>query len=317
MQKKRTVLVTGGTGMIGPHLIRALLLRGDEVHLVTRDFEKLQAFGWEGKVTPHELDFCDPLAVRKLYQEVSPDEIYHLAASIMQWGVTEGLSVLTRVNILGTATLMEALDVIPSAHFVYPGSFAEIGGRAEPIREDHCPDPQEFYSISKLTGTLEGRQLARNKGFNIIIGRIFSAYGPGMPKGKLVEQVVSRALMNDDIILTHPEVSRDFIFVTDIVGFLMELAEKAKEYRGEIFNIASGNKTTLDELVQMTTSLTHSTSKVVWQPERRTDYERFPWQANMTKTHNALSYRPKVSLEEGILKTVAWIDEHPHIVPAS
>lgn len=304
--RPRNVLVTGGTGFIGQHLVRALLLRGDTVHVIARTPERIRPFVEDGKVFVHPIDLWDGEAVRKLYTLIAPEEIYHLASSVLQWGSTEGLETLTRVNVLGTAVLMEALEVIPKARFVYASSYVEVGGKNEPVREDHCPDPQEFYAISKLAGTLEGRHLARNKGYNIIIGRFFTVYGPGTPKGRLIEQIVTRALKNEEITLTHKEISRDFVYVSDAVACIMELGRRAEELRGEIFNIASGAKTTLQELMGLVRELTQTSSKVAWHPEKRTAYEALPWQADMTKTYRVLTWRPEVRLREGLTKTIDW-----------
>lgn len=306
MSSQRT-LVTGATGSIGQHLVPLLLLRGDDVHVVTRSPEKVEGMEWGNKVTVHQIDLWNAKQVRALYLKVKPDEIYHLAASVMQWGKTDGNEVLMKANILSTITLMEALEVIPDARFVYPGSFAELGGKPEPIREDHEADPQEFYSITKLAGTLQAKQLARNKNYNIIVGRIFTAYGPGIPKERLIGQVLSRALANEDIVLVHPEITRDFVYVTDIARMFMELALRAEEYRGEIFNVASGEKVSLLELFDLIKEATGTQSKIIWQPERRTTYDTLPWQADMTKVRRMLDWRPEVSLRDGLKETTDWI----------
>ena len=302
--EKKCVIVTGGTGSIGQHLVPLLLGRGDEVHIVTRSPEKVVALGWSGHVVPHKVDFWDAQMVRGLYDSVRPKEIYHLAASLTNWGKSEGLETLTRVNVLGTATLMECLETIPDARFVYPGSFVEVGGKNEPIREDHIPEPQEFYGISKLAGTLEARALSVNKGYNIVAGRIFTAYGPGIPKERLVGAVLQKMGRNEPVAYSSPEVSRDFIYVTDIARCLMELGERAAELRGEVFNIGSGTKTTLRELDTLAREITGSESEAIWQPEKMGAFDKLPWQADMTKTFSVLRWRPEVTLREGLLSTL-------------
>ncbi len=304
---KQRILVTGATGSIGQHLVSLLLSRGDDVHVVTRSRGKIEAMPWGDAVTIHQIDLWDMEQVKKLYQEVSPNEIYHLAASVMQWGRNDSNEVLARANILSTVTLMDALEIVPSARFVYPGTFAELGGKPEPIREDHEPDPQEFYSISKLAGTLHAKQLARNKNYNIVVGRIFTAYGPGIPKERLVGQLLLRAQKNEEITLVHPEITRDFVYVTDIARAFMELGERAEEYRGEVFNVASGEKVSLLELFELIKEITNTKSNVIWQPERRTTYDALPWQADMTKTFSLLRWRPTVGLRSGLENTIESI----------
>lgn len=300
----RHVLVTGATGFVGAHLVHALVVRGDDVHVIVRSADKLSALSWKDSVTAHVIDIWDREAVRSLYTTVKPEEIYHLASSVMQWGNTAGIEELVKVNVLSTAIMMEALELIPETRFVYTSSYLEVGGKNEPVREDHIPEPQDYYGITKLTGTLGGIQFAKNKGYAIIIGRFFTIYGPKTPKGRLVEQLTTRSLAGEEITLTHPEISRDFVYVTDAVSCLLELAEVADRYKGEIFNIGSGRKTTFEELTKIVFTITKSKSKINWHPEKRTDYEKFPWQADMTKTFNKLVWRPTTSLEMGLLKTI-------------
>lgn len=290
---------------MGSHLVESLIRDGYAVHAVGRDGSKRENIAPGAQF--HSLSIQDMDAVRALYASTGPDEVYHLAMSPLQMGKTEGPQKLIETNVLGTASVMDALSEIPEARLVYTGSFTETGGKDRAVREDDIPEPPELYSVTKLSGTLYGQALARAHKRNILIGRIFTPYGPRVQKGRLVDTVLRACLSGESLALSSPQVSRDFIYVTDIVAALREFALKADTLRGEVFNIGTGKQTTLEQLVALSKDITHSSSTVSWSPETQVSYDAFPWRADMRKTFGTFSWRPNVSLEEGLRETVAWM----------
>ena len=135
--------------------------------------------------------------------------------------------------------------------------------------------------------------------------RIFTPYGPHMQHGRIIEQIVRCALANEDIPLTQPTVTRDFLYVGDIVDLFIEGMEKAKQYPAEIFNAGSGQSTNLQTIVDEVFAQTGSKSTVRWNAFPAVLYDTAACSADMGKTHAAFSWRPGHSLAEGIAATVA------------
>jgi nucleoside-diphosphate-sugar epimerase len=174
------------------------------------------------------------------------------------------------------------------------------------MKETDLCEPKEVYGLTKLAATLSGKMIADTKKKPIVTFRFFTPYGPYVQKGKLVEQVIENARAGKDINLTRPTVSRDFIYIDDLVALLLNAAENIEKVKGEILNAGSGQKNTLKEFVDLVIELTGSKSKVVLEPEKASIYDSDFWQADMTATFESFSWRPKVSLRDGLEKTVEY-----------
>ncbi|KND50753.1 MAG: UDP-glucose 4-epimerase [Parcubacteria bacterium C7867-001] len=295
-------LVTGGRGFVGGNLIAALHARDVEVEELVR----VGSVPSTGKVRSHEIDITDAEAVTRLFEELRPTHVFHLAASNIRSGVTAAPEEVVRTNVLGTHAVVEAAAKI-GAQCVTVGTFLEYGAQPNALTEDLRCEPPEIYSVSKLAGTLLASASGR-RGASTVALRLFTPYGPGIQEKRLVREVLTKARAGLSLELTSPTVTRDFIYIDDVVALLIEAAERAGEYKGEIFNVGSGEKTSLETLANAALEITGSTSEVVWGGFGSVSYDSDRWQADMTKTFGAFSWRPKVSLKEGLERTLAWLD---------
>ncbi len=299
------IFVTGASGFVGSHLARALALRHEKVHLLVRkssDLFRLRDI--LKKVTLHYGDLTDSDSLKKIISKVKPRGVFHLAVSNMIGGLGAEHAAMVATNVQGTIQLMDIASAIGLDFFVTAGSFLEYGHKDHPIAEDECYAPGELYGITKLAGTLYARALARAKDMPIITLRLFTPYGPWNDSGRLTPTLISSALKNAPIALTRPTISRDFIFVNDIVALFLEAAGKAAKYRGEIFNCGSGVRTPLGEVVSYILKATGSKSEVRWGEFRAVSYDSDTWQADMTKTFSHFSWRPMYPLREGLDCTI-------------
>lgn len=304
----RTILVTGAAGFIGSHLVRTLIASHHKVSIVVRPASDLSRIK---DVLPNVRRFVGDLADRKameiIVKEANPIGVFHCAVSNMQRGVAAPDEEVIRNNMLGIVNLLTALGQTDYRFFVNTGSFLEysVGSRTQK-ESDRC-EPMELYSITKLAATLYGQMVAWRDKKPIVTLRLFSPYGTAMQKGRLLETVISHALSNEDIPMTEPHITRDLIFVEDIVDLYLEAMERAREMRGEVFNMGTGTSTTLQELVRLVIRLTGSTGKAKWNALPRVSYDSDTWQADMEKTFSRFAWRPKHTLQSGIQETIAWI----------
>jgi len=303
------IFVTGGTGFIGSHLVRRLQRKGCEVHLLVRAGSDCSRVAHLENVVLHKGDLVDAQRLKEIVQDIMPVGVFHLATSTIQSGVSAGPEELLRINVQGFVNLTQALADVPYKYLINTGSFLEVGNKNRPLKEDDLCEPKEMYSISKLAATLYGQMLAVTKQKPVATVRIFTPYGPHVQKGRLIYEVVRRATAGESINLTAPHVTRDFIFVEDIVDLLLEVASRAEEVRGEIFNAGTGVSTTLGQLVALVLAETDSQSEVVWNPSKLVSYDNGLWQADMQKTLTTFSWSPKTTLKEGIAETAAWLGE--------
>lgn len=303
-----TILVTGGAGFIGARLVRRLVEQGQPVALLIRpntDLPRIRDL--LPRVRLAAADLTDRNALEGIVRKMEPVGVFHLATANMQSGVAGPDEELVRTNVMGTVNLLAALQHTNYHFFVNTGSFLEYGLPERPAREaDRC-EPIELQSVTKLAAALHCQAVARRDKKPIVTLRVFSPYGPGMQRGRLLEAMISRALRNEDIPMTEPRISRDFIFVDDIVDLYLEAMERAGELRGEMFNAGTGVKTTLAELAELVLRMTGSRSKLQWHALPRVSYDSPHWEADMAKTFAQFTWRPKHSLETGLRETITWV----------
>jgi nucleoside-diphosphate-sugar epimerase len=225
--------------------------------------------------------------------------------------VAEHRAVL-ETNVLGIANLLTAVAPLDYDFLVNVGSFLEYGKQPVPLCETQVPAPASMYAISKLAGTLYAQSIGREEHRPVVTLRLMTPYGPGIQKGRLIYEVLRAALRNEPIKLTAPHVVRDFIFAEDVVSLCLAAAASARVLCGEIFNAGTGRSTSLEEVVDMACRLADSRSSAKWGGFPSVAYDSDCWRADMTKTHATFSWRPQVTLEEGLRKTIEWM-KHEHV----
>ena len=295
------VLVTGAGGFIGTNLVGHLSANGHEVYGIVHQKQEQRQPG----ASYIECDISNLKAVRQAFQEVRPEWVFNLAASNIQSGVSADIDILLGTNVLGTQNLLVAAREMGVHAFIHTGSFLEYGAKSEPCKEDMRCDPPEPYSISKLAGTL----LVQTSAVPAVVFRLFTPYGPGMQKGRVVRELIERAQHGTNFNLTAPSVARDYIYINDVVMLLVEAATRIEKHQGEIYNMGSGRMVTLEELSRLVVSILESRSIPEWGSASPVAYDSDIWRADMTKTFAAFDWRPSVTLEEGIRHTATWLED--------
>ena len=304
----KKVVVSGAAGFVGSNLVRRLLENGLEVHILVKPQSDL----WRlDDLTPylhqHHTDLSKQSSLKQLMEKIVPDGIFHLAASLCTDDWESGDDLIEN-NFKATVNLMNAALDLKYKFFVNTGSFVEYKLKKGAVRESDPCEPQEIYGITKLAGTLYGQAMARIHKKPIITFRLFTPYGPYIQKGRLIYEIANRALANQDIELTKPTVARDFIFIDDIVDLYLEGASRAQTNGGEVFNLGSGSKFSIEQVADQVLALTNSHSKIVWNSFPTASYDSPDWQADMEKTFASFEWRPRHSFPAGLKKTIEWLN---------
>lgn len=307
MKAQNTILVTGAAGFIGSNLVRRLVAVGHQVCILVKPSTNLVRIQEVlPKITCYHVDLLDFGGLKRELEGIRPQGVFHLAASNIQSGVTAEDSEVVKTNILGTRNLLQSLSQIDYDFFINLGSFLEYGPKSGPIKESELCAPTELYSITKLAATLYGQTVARRDNKPVITFRLFTPYGPAIQSGRLIYEVITRALWNEEISLTQPKIARDFIFVEDLLDLLLEAKDKAKDCKGEIFNAGSGQATTLEFVVNEVLKITGSKSKIKWGAFKNVAYDNEFWQADLSKTCANFAWRPAHTLSSGLAETIDW-----------
>jgi nucleoside-diphosphate-sugar epimerase len=300
-----TALVTGATGFVGSHLVRRLVRDGVVVHALCRtssNFWRLEDV--LPRIRTHVIDLTDGPGLSTLLRALKPEHVFHLASATVVAGAEAGRSDLVSANLLGTINLIDACDAFDLRGFVCTGDSFEYTPSSESLSESGPCEPESLHGITKVAATLYARAKARADGRPIVTLRLFSTYGPGDNPRRLVPRAIAGALSGTPISLSRPEIARDWIFVDDVVSLYLEAAARASELRGRAFNAGTGRKVDLKEIVDMILHITSSQAEVRWGVFPAPKHDDYPWIADMGQTFGAFHWRPQVSLQEGLKRTI-------------
>lgn len=308
---RRRVLVTGGAGFLGSHLIDRLLERGDEVlcadNLFTGDKRNLDHLHGHARFEFIRHDVAFPL-----YVEV--DEIYNLAcpASPIHYQhdpvQTTKTSVLGAINMLGLAKRLRCK--------IFQASTSEVYGdpAVHPQREDYWGNvnPIGFRSCYD-----EGKRCAetlffdyrRQHNLSIKVARIFNTYGPRMhpADGRVVSNFIIQALKGEPITMYGDGAqTRSFCYYQDLIEGFIRLMDTPDELTGPV-NLGNPNEFTIRELAEQVIDLTGSKSVIETRPLPQDDpMQRQP---NIDLARKELGWEPKVQLREGLTQTIRYFDD--------
>jgi UDP-N-acetylglucosamine/UDP-N-acetyl-alpha-D-glucosaminouronate 4-epimerase len=300
-------LVTGGAGFIGSHLSEELLRRGERVRiadsLITgnrRNLALLKAAEFlEGDLA--ELPFA-----RKAVE--GADFVLHQAAIPSVPRSVKDPITSNRANVDSSLNVLVAARDAGVKRVVYAGSSSAYGNTATlPKREDMPPDPLSPYALQKLVGERYMQLFTSLYGLETVTIRYFNVFGPRQDPSSPYSGVISlfaKALLENrpPNIYGDGEQTRDFTYVANVVdGVLKACAANAS---GQVINVATGSRISLNGLFAAMRELTGATVNPSYGPPRDGDVRDS--QADITRARQLLGYQPTVSLEDGLRKTLEW-----------
>lgn len=305
------ILVTGGLGFIGRHLVNTLLSLGKKVVILDNLSTGLNRTVLPG-ATLARADVRDPGQVIEAVK--GAELIFHVAANANGTISIEDPRFDFETNAVGTFNVLEAALSAGVKRFVYVSS-ASVYGRPQrfPIDEEHPTRPFVPYGASKLMGELCCLSFFESQDLPAVIARPFCVYGPGEnPKFALVE--VSRYLrwhLNRrpiQIVGDMDRKTRDFVHVSDVIQGLLLIADKADA--GEVFNIGSGEEVSMRELADIISSITGR--KAIVNEISNVTEDTYRLVANISKI-KSLGYVPRISLVDGVKQLALELGENPEM----
>ncbi len=297
-----TVLVTGGLGFIGSHLVRRLIAEGCEVH-VFGNSETHNVSDILGKIKIHMVDLRRFNDVKREVKGINPLKIFHLAAHV-NVSRTLNSKMMIKNNFGGTVNLLKAAESVDYDCFINTGTCEEYGTNSVPFTEDQAPNPVSPYSVSKVKTTIFCQSYQKCTGRPVITLRPFLTYGPFQRNNFLTPYVITSALFKNKIRTTRGEQAREFNFVSDIIdGYI--LAAASEEAVGEIINIGNGKEYKIRDVISKILEIVGSKVEVDNSlPYRKGEVMHF--YCSNEKAKRLLGWQPKVSLDAGLKKTIEW-----------
>ena len=304
------ILVTGGCGFIGSHLVDELIKQGHRV-VVVDNLSTGKKENLNHKARFYQIDIQDP-EISQIFQKEKPEVVFHFAAQIDVRKSVEDPMSDAKINILGSLNLIQDfIQVSGHKKFIFASSGGAIYGDTNviPTPEGHLENPESPYGITKLTVEKYLWFYKKAYGLDYLSLRLANVYGPCQnSKGEagVVAIFADKMLSGSQPIINGSGCqTRDFVYVKDVVESALLAMKKEKS---GIYNIGTAKETSINEIFRKIKELTGSNCQEIHGPEKPGEQKRSC--LDYSKAKKELNWQPKYNLEEGLKETVKWFKEH-------
>jgi nucleoside-diphosphate-sugar epimerase len=314
----KAVLVTGCAGFIGSNFTRQFREQFPETEVVGLDnFATGRREALDKKITFYEGSILDRELLEKIFAKHPIEYIFHFAALPRVSFSVEQPTKTTEANILGTVNLMEVAKNHGIKRFIFSSSSAVYGGaKFLPTSEaENPPDPKSPYALQKFAIEPFSKIFTELYGMDTVCLRYFNVFGPGQYGDSPYSTVISAWLENlyfpkdgkKPFLEDDGEQSRDFCYVDNVIQANILAMKYEGKLNGEVFNVAHGERTTVNEVKKLIEEMTGRQLDLEMRPVRLGDIRHT--HADISKAQKILGYNPEVKFNEGLKRTVAWYEE--------
>lgn len=299
-----SVAVTGASGFIGTHLVRALVEGGCRPVLLTRSTAMDEAFATHGSaVKCAKIDLTDSNSIQETLERVRPSTILHLAGTRGHDDPRGASVACMEVNFLATARLLEAAVNTGVRRIVVIGSAEEYGNQSGPLDETMPLLAASAYGISKAKATSHARRMHERDGCPVVVVRPFSVYGPGQPSNMFVAEAIDSSVNEVSFAMSAGEQKRDLIFIDDIVRGVIAAASVAG-IEGRVINLGTGQAHRLRDVAERIWRMTGTRAPLLIGSRVARDEELYDTWADISLARRLLDWEPRVDLENGLEQTI-------------
>ncbi|MDP3940864.1 MAG: NAD-dependent epimerase/dehydratase family protein [bacterium] len=306
---KGPILIFGAGGFIGINLLQSLLLKRNDVFGVSKDPEKNRRLLIAG-ISKKNLVQCDitkPRQVEHIIRSLKPQTVFNLAAygSYEKQNDTKKIYV---TNLTAAVTILSLLKKQGFSAYLQAGSSSEYGQNSAGPLETARLYPNSHYAVSKVAMSFLAQYLGQIENLPILHLRLYSVYGPFEEPDRLIPVLLRNALQKKYPPLVSPEISRDFIFVNDVLSaFILGATSLDTKFYGKTLNVGTGVKTTIKELAYLVRKI----ASLKTNPEFSTFASRSwdhkdDWYARIQTIRTTLGWKPSTSLINGLRQTLDW-----------
>jgi dolichol-phosphate mannosyltransferase len=300
------ILVTGASGFVGANLFRCIAALRSDVFAAVR-----RGRNWRLAEVPDEqlvaVDLNDFAATKNLVASLRPQTVFDCAAYGAYSFEADG-GLIYQTNFQSIINLVGLLQGGPVAAFVHAGSSSEYGSNCSAPAEDSVCEPNSHYAVSKVAVASHLRYMGKHCGFPCANLRLYSVYGPLEDTSRLIPTLLRRALNGQWPPFVDPRTSRDFIHVDDVcAAFIQAATAMQPALYGESFNIGTGVKTTIAELAATAQRLFGVPEQPQFGSMEGRAWDLPDWYADPRKAIARLGWKPRISLDAGLLSTAQWV----------
>ncbi|MEI6185640.1 MAG: NAD-dependent epimerase/dehydratase family protein [Dehalococcoidia bacterium] len=308
---RQRVLVTGGAGFIGSHLVEKLLELGARVSVIDTMLcgNKIEHLEGHKNLSIHRLDVTDIQAIEPLFE--GQDMVFHLAAVVGVEETQDEPVNLLKVEVGGTSNVISLAAKNKVKRFIFASSSEVYGDSLKPMVEEGPFNPKSTYALTKLMGEHFCQAYYQKYGLEYAALRYFNVYGPRQDDRFVLSRFVSRALKGEEIrVYGDGNQTRDFTFIDDSARMSL-LTGVTDGGVNQVLNFGTGRDVSINYLADLVLARLNLSGKVnirhVDYDHRRTrEIEVFNRVADMDKAEKLLKYRPLTVLSDGLDKYITW-----------
>src|SRR5579884_3966845 len=307
------ILVTGGAGFIGSHIVDQYVAAGHDVAIVDNLWE--EGGGKEKNLNQkarfYRADITDESSLISIFDEVRPEVVNHQAAQHSVAISTKNPQLDARVNVLGLLNVLTNCTRVGVRKIIFASSGATYGTPARlPIDEEVPQRPESPYGITKMVTEYYLRYWQEANGLAYTALRYGNVYGPRQdPNGEagVIAIFAKRFLKHEPVRIDWDgEQQKDYVYVEDVAHANLLAIDHGDN---DIFSVATGHGTSVNEIYRILVQITHYEPEIVRAPKRPGDI--YLAHFDCSKAARILGWQPEVSIEQGIERTVDFFREHP------
>ncbi len=300
------IVVLGASGFIGANLFKKILAVRKDVFAIVR-IEK----NWRLLEIDDEFiiaaDINDFSATKNLIEKIQPKTVFDCIA-YGAYSFEENTNLIYQTNFTSVINLVEQLQHTDIVAYIHAGSSSEYGSNCVKPKEDSICKPNSAYSVSKIAAANYLNFMGKHKNFPCVNLRLYSVYGPLEDTSRLLPNLLNHVLHRKLPKFVNPNISRDFVYVDDVCNaFVLAASKMNPDIYGEDFNIGTGVKTTIFDLV----SKVKHKFDIPHEPEfgamESRVWDLTEWYANPTKAFDILNWKAIISLDDGIDMMSQWV----------
>jgi nucleoside-diphosphate-sugar epimerase len=305
---KKPILITGASGFVGSNLTRYLVKKGIRVNIIIKKSSNV----WRLKdifenLNVYYADISNKKKIQTIIKKIKPKTIFHLATH----GAYSSQSNTDRIKstiLDGTINLINECSKYRFDAFINTGSSSEYGFKDKKMKENDLLVPNSYYSLFKSSATMFCQYMSLKNNLPITTIRPFHVYGPYEEPSRLIPTLLKKLTGNKKVKLVSPDISRDLIYIDDVVNFYILIAKKNK-LRGEIFNLGYGKKTTIKNIYDYLRKITNYKNFNKWSTMKNRSWDQKVWFSDMTHVKKKLKWNPKIDYKKGLYQTLIWHKE--------
>ena len=303
------IFVFGASGFIGANIIKDIFTVRDDCYSITHDANsawRLKLLDTPSKNILH-CDITSSISVKNLFDEYQPKTVFNLAA-YGAYSKQSNVALIYETNVNGTVNILESCSVVKA--YIHAGSSSEYGTNCSAPLETDALEPNSHYAASKVSASYIIQYYAHYKNIPALNLRLYSVYGFWEEPDRLIPVMIEKARVGEYPNLVEKEISRDFVYVTDAVEAFVDAAlNMNKGVKGKSYNICTGQKTSLGQLVDLVRAEFNISIAPVWGNMQNRNWDLKDWYGNPDNTANDLKWKAKTSLKEGLRSTYNWHEQ--------